>query len=148
MHLTLAFLGDTTEADISRVISVLQQLAANHSPFMFTLTGAGFFGSFTRPSVLWAGISCGSELPALQADIIKEMRTLGLQPDSKTFSPHLTIGRIKVYKPENLVDSFMRDYKNVELQETDVREIIYYESLLTPGGPVYKALGRFHLSGH
>jgi RNA 2',3'-cyclic 3'-phosphodiesterase len=148
MHLTLAFLGDTHEADIPRMITMLQQLATNHSPFIFTLTGAGFFGSSARPSVLWAGISPGSGLPALQSDIVKELRALGLQPDTKPFSPHLTIGRIKQYNPGTSVDTFMRDYKSVELQETDVREIIYYESILTPGGPVYKVLGRFQLSGH
>jgi 2'-5' RNA ligase len=148
MHLTLAFQGDTSDEDIPRIIKMLHQLAARHSPFVFTLKGAGFFGSSANPSVLWAGISPDSDLPAIQADIVKDLQSLGLQTDTKPFSPHLTIGRIKAFKSLPVVDTFMSSYKSVELQETDVREIIYYESILTSGGPLYKALGRFQLSGH
>ncbi|MFN8208348.1 MAG: RNA 2',3'-cyclic phosphodiesterase [Bacteroidales bacterium] len=148
LHLTLAFIGETTEADIPRVKIMMQQLASRHSPFMFTITGTGFFGNAGKPSVLWAGISSGSELALLQSDIVKELQSIGIRQDSKPFSPHLTIGRIKDYKPGPLPDKFMNSYSSVELQETDVREIIYYESVLTPGGPVYKAIGRFQLVGH
>jgi RNA 2',3'-cyclic 3'-phosphodiesterase len=148
LHLTLAFLGDTQEGDVPRVMEVLQQMAVSHPPFQFTLSGAGFFGSHSRPSVLWAGVSSGPEMQAIRAKIVKELKAFGIQTDLKPFFPHITIGRIRDFKPGTSVDAFMNSYKGIELQETDVREIIYYESLLTQGGPIYNAMGRFQLSGY
>jgi RNA 2',3'-cyclic 3'-phosphodiesterase len=147
MHLTLSFLGDTDEGHIPSICETLRASARDCPPFVFGIAGAGFFGSKISPRVLWAGISAPDCLFRLQVRIVKGLSEMGISTDEKKYSPHLTIGRIRTIDPACDVDGFLQSFDRMELQETEVREFLFLESILLPAGPLYKVIERFPLTG-
>jgi RNA 2',3'-cyclic 3'-phosphodiesterase len=49
-----------------------------------------------RPRVLWAGLATGAEAAAALATRVDEaVATLGFKREARTFSPHVTLGRVR-----------------------------------------------------
>lgn len=93
-HLTLKFLGDTPIVAIPAIQAALSAVA--WEPFAFTAGGGGFFPSALRPRVLWVGAGQGGrETCALAASIESALAGLGMAPDARPFTVHLTLARIK-----------------------------------------------------
>ena len=96
IHLTLKFLGDVAEGDLSELEVALAQAGQWHVPFTCTVGGLGCFPGVRKPRVVWIGVRepTGS-LAALQRDIDESLAPFGFQPEKRGFHPHLTLGRIK-----------------------------------------------------
>ena len=96
VHLTLKFLGDVAEADLSRVAEVLEKVRERHEPFEVALSGFGAFPSARRARIFWAGIGEGSErLRALARDVDVSLEPLGFEREARPYTPHLTLGRAR-----------------------------------------------------
>jgi hypothetical protein len=63
---------------------------------------------------------------------------MGVKLEDRPFNPHLTLGRIKNLKDLSSLKDLMAEYENSVIQKVFVDEVILYESLLLPSGPVYK----------
>ncbi len=93
LHVTLAFIG---EVEARRVDDALEAVtAANRAlagPFPVKL---GDFGSFGKAScaTLWQGFEDAGDLPALAADVRRELKARGFAIDDKRFVPHITLMR-------------------------------------------------------
>jgi 2'-5' RNA ligase len=96
LHLTLQFLGNVPEDQVSAVNSAMQNSVNGIGPFELVLEGTGVFPSVQRPRVLWVGIS-GDTAPLfkLQRQVQREMKLLGFEPENRKFSPHLTLARAR-----------------------------------------------------
>jgi 2'-5' RNA ligase len=145
MHLTLAFLGDTEDELIKVVSIMLKKVCTGFGGFRFDLTGAGVFRNYSEPRVIWAGIESNERLSQLHYKITIGLKDAGLRFEERKFSPHLTLGRIKSVSNPEVVRSALERYHDVKIQEVDVKEVILFESILKPTGPVYIPLGRFKL---
>ena len=96
IHLTLKFLGDVAEADLSGVADVLEAIRERHEPFEVALCGFGAFPSGRRARIFWAGIGEGSErLRALASDVELSLEPLGFEREARPYTPHLTLGRAR-----------------------------------------------------
>ena len=96
VHLTLKFLGDVAEADLSRVTEALETVRESHEPFEVTPSGFGAFPSARRARIFWAGIGEGSErLRALAHDVEASLEPLGFEREDRPYTPHLTLGRAR-----------------------------------------------------
>lgn len=62
------------------------------------------------------------------------------------FSPHLTIGRLKKVKSQDILKSLLQKYEDTDIQKIPVNEVILHESITRPAGPVYNALRKFRVS--
>jgi 2'-5' RNA ligase len=89
----------------------------------------------------------------LQKRIETAVRAIGLEPDHKNFSPHLTLGRIKDFvQPKNTSQRFdvtsIRSELNSAANEISqiARGIRLYRSRLSSQGAVYTVLHDFHFS--
>ena len=146
IHLTLKFLGSTPVDDIPAIIEACQKVAKNHQPFTMDFDRMGFFGSNHVPRVLWLGMNNQPQaLFDLEADLLDAFDNLGYMRDRQNFVPHLTVCRIK-----SLVDKqfFMQIYNTIEQKtylHADVKELVYYQSILQPTGPIYKVLKKIPL---
>lgn len=110
VHLTLKFLGEITPADVQSVFTVMEKVAANHHPFELFSASKGAFPSFRRPRVLWIGINQTnrSRLVQLQREVEQGMAEIGFPEEKRSFSPHLTIGRVRNPRGiETAVQQFM-----------------------------------------
>ena len=146
IHLTLKFLGNTPVEDIPAIIETCQKVAKNHQPFTMDFDRTGLFGSNRVPRVLWLGMNDQPKaLFDLENDLLDAFDDLGYLRDRQNFVPHLTVCRIK-----SLVDKqfFMQIYNSIEQKiylHADVKELVYYQSILQPTGPIYKVLKKIPL---
>ena len=146
IHITLVFLGDTEENRVREIDKLMRNLCSGFGEFEFFLKGAGVFRNLRDPRVIWAGISISPEMAELNERISAKLSETGIRLEERAFNPHLTLGRIKRLIDISALSELLDKYREKELQKVKVSEIILYESILRPAGPVYKPLGRYSLS--
>jgi 2'-5' RNA ligase len=137
IHLTLAFLGDTSEETIKYVSTMLSEISGGVSTFSFKISGIGVFRTLSNPRVIWAGIERSDELENLFRIIKSGLDGIGIAREEGSFKPHLTLGRIKQVKEKGDLEKLAKQFDKKVFQEVKVSEIIFYESLLRPTGSVY-----------
>ena len=85
LHLTLAFLGETT-----RVRDLEQAMTAiSFTPFELVIRSAGNF----HRSVQWAGVEPSPPLLQLVKDLQAQLKKQGFSTDERAFCPHITLAR-------------------------------------------------------
>lgn len=143
IHLTLAFLGDTEEDRIKVAAIMLKQQCSGFGEFDFNLSGTGVFKDFSDLRVIWIGIKESEKLAELHGRIKTGLEDTGFKTEDRPFRPHITIGRIKFLRNPGALRSAIEKYRDMEFQKVNVQEVILYESILKPTGPVYKPIGIF-----
>jgi 2'-5' RNA ligase len=146
MHLTLAFIGETSENTIRDISGMLKGICSAKDKFEFEVSGLGLFRNINDPRVVWAGINDQGNLRALFSTINAGLEQLGIQTEEKDFKPHLTLGRIKRLKDKDTLEKLLTLNKATIFQYVEVKEVIYYESVLQQTGPLYIPIKVFKLS--
>jgi RNA 2',3'-cyclic 3'-phosphodiesterase len=142
MHLTLAFLGEVPQDFIEAAKTRLVDVAQQHRAFRAQLKGLGAFPSPSRARVVWVGMEQGKdEVCGLQADVVKALRSVGYQPERRPFSPHLTIGRLRI--PDDVSPATAVEF---ESESFTVGRVALFRSVLQPAGPVYSVLAELPLA--
>ena len=96
LHLTLKFLGNVAEDDLSRVKQSLGQLRGRHEPFEVETSGFGSFPSARKARILWAGVGEGSgPLRAVAQSVDDLLESAGFEREARPYVPHLTLGRAR-----------------------------------------------------
>lgn len=142
-HITLKFFGKTPEEKLPDIQKALQEVASGYQTFTLTMTGTGIFGSSYKPRVIWFGTENNETLKQLGEKILNALDEAGFPRDRQNFVPHLTIGRIRKIEHKKNFQEAITAHRHDFLQECTVDKIILYESLLKPGGVVYKPLMKF-----
>jgi RNA 2',3'-cyclic 3'-phosphodiesterase len=146
MHITLAFLGDTSEEMIREISVMLRELCSNFGKFVFTLSSLGVFKSLNDPKVIWVGIEDSEKLTDLFKLIKTGLDKLEVPTEEREFKPHLTLGRIKWIKDKRPLQDLLKKYSDYKFQGVNVTEVIFYESILQQTGPLYIPIKVFRLS--
>ncbi len=102
LHLTLRFIGDVAENVAADVRTELARVKAE--PFDFTVDGTGCFGEGRKARVLWAGIEANEALNHLQKKVEIAVEHAGLEPETRKFTPHVTLARLRHPKPDRVRD--------------------------------------------
>jgi 2'-5' RNA ligase len=147
LHLTLKFLGDTTLHQVDDLKAILKKISARSNVFSFRLKGLAFFKNKGIPRVLFIGIEEGEALQQLAAEINLQLFALGFEKENRPFSPHLTLARLKFLKDKRNFYNAIDKYRDTDIQSIVIHEIILYQSILKPAGPIYKPLEIFRLEG-
>ena len=143
IHLTLKFLGDVSPANMEILMNMLRAEASRQASFSITIGELSAFPSPRRPRVLWIGGSAPPQLIALARLVEAETRKLGYTPESRPFSPHLTLGRVSQnaspLQVRQIADT-LAGMKVGFLGNADVNAVVLFKSVLTPQGAEYSAL--------
>ena len=144
IHLTLSFLGNIRVKDTHHLIESLEKKITSND-FQLTITGTGVFPSSKSPKVLWLGISKVIDgLILLQSQVEESIREFKDNYENNTFTPHISIARIRKLHSKIDVLPFMNSvYSPIEL---DVNSICLYESKLSPEGTQYTVLHAFPIN--
>lgn len=137
MHITIAFLGDTDEKIIPSITGIIKQTAHDSPAFELIFRGTGVFKNLRDPRVIWIGTEANPVLQNIKIRIEDELAGFGFKKENREFRPHLTLGRIKWIKNTLALEKAIQLYKDQEVQRELISELIYYESILKPEGPVY-----------
>jgi 2'-5' RNA ligase len=141
LHLTLQFLGYIEETVVDQIKAGLQSVAGEYQPFELPVHGAGAFPNETRPRVIWVGCNdAAGRLKALAQSVQAAMQPLGFEPEHREFSAHLTLGRIKVPRPDTALTRAVESLKNTAFGTLRVEAIHFVESQLHPEGSIYSKL--------
>lgn len=142
-HLTLKFLGATPADRLRSVADICARVASARRPSPIALEGAGAFPSRRRVRVLWIGIADpGRLLSALASDLDAGFEPLGYAPETRAFTPHLTLARFD--PPARLGSLPTLDLGVLPPFEVDGVEL--YRSRLSPKGARYEMMERFPLA--
>jgi len=147
IHVTLKFFGETPEEKIPDISTMLNAIAGSYKPFTIRLQKVGIFGSSYQPRVVWFGIDDGTSLVAMAKDAIRKAEKIGFESDRQNFVPHLTIGRIKNIRDKKSFQAVVDRYRDSFIQDQPVGEVILFESILRPQGPLYVPLVTCSLRG-
>lgn len=149
IHLTLKFFGDLFQDDVTRISEVVGRLARDSHPMELNIGLPGGFPTLKRPRVLWLGIGGDTlRLTTLQAALEKELEEAGFPGDTRSFKPHLTVGRARSRGGVITgTEAVMENAGKLEASRFDVRELILFKSELKPGGAVYTKVAGFPFRG-
>jgi 2'-5' RNA ligase len=88
LHLTLAFIGDTTK--VTTVKQVMD--CVNSMPIKIKLAG---LGKFPRPGgdIYWVGVEKNEALDELHNQLVSKLIEAGFTMEKRPYKPHLTLGR-------------------------------------------------------
>lgn len=141
-HFTLRFIGEVPDEDVDQVAAAAEGAWGETAPQDVSLRGVGTFPHLRRPRVVWVGVRQGGEVieklyEALNANL---ERALGLEPEGKPFTPHLTIGRVKVPRPDPALADGVAGMTEAEAGVFRPAAFVLYQSQLTRSGPIYRAL--------
>lgn len=145
-HLTFRFLGNTTSDQIENIKSKLENITGKYKSFPLNLKGLGYFESKGKPRVLFVKTEKSQTLEMLAEEIKNHIIPFGFKEGNLEFKPHLTLGRIKFMKDKNSLISMLQNFEDTEIQKIYVSEIIFYQSILSSTGPVYKPIKIFKLN--
>jgi RNA 2',3'-cyclic 3'-phosphodiesterase len=145
IHITLVFLGDTENIMIKAISSMLKEKCAGSGRFELIIKGLGVFRDMHDPRIIWTGIEPSGKLSDLNNLIVKGLKGLNIKMENRPYNPHLTLGRIKHLNDKEVLKSLLEQFQNSEMQIIHVDEVILYESILLPTGPLYKPLERVNL---
>lgn len=99
-HITLRFIGDVDGRTADEIVDRLDRI--DRPEFSLSLNSIGSFGS-KKPHSIWAGVTPAPEMYALQGEIERICQRIGLPPDPRKFTPHVTLARLKASRVEDVV---------------------------------------------
>lgn len=141
-HLTLQFLGDGIPDE--RLTDIRDALATIHADaFTMALRGVGHFGG----RALWAGVDAPPALAALHRQVGEAMRAVGFPPDTRRFSPHITLARLRDTSGRRELDAFLAQHAGFSTESFPVEAFALFSSQLTPQGARYTIQAEFPLFG-
>ncbi|WP_309493619.1 RNA 2',3'-cyclic phosphodiesterase [Candidatus Hecatella orcuttiae] len=139
LHFTLRFLGELSPSTLKAVVEELGKL--RFQPFPVRLQGLGAFPSVRRINVVWVGMSEGAEkLGEIAKNLEAGLRRIGIPPDPKGFSPHLTLARVKTGKNREELSRLLAQHSQTPVGRMEVKAVRLKRSILTPKGPRYSTV--------
>lgn len=132
-HITLRFIGDVDGRTADEIVDRLDRI--DRPEFPLTLTGIGSFGS-KKPHSVWAGVAPSVEIHALQAEIERMCQRIGLPPDPRKFTPHVTLARLKNCRLDDVVH-YLSGRGNFQTAPFTVPRFVLMSSKESVGGGPY-----------
>lgn len=141
-HITLRFIGDVDGRTADEIVERLDRI--DRPEFQIRLDGIGSFGS-KKPHSVWAGVSPSPEMYALQAEIERICQRIGLPPDPRKFTPHVTLARMKSSRVDDVVH-YLSSRGNFQTSSFTVPRFVLLSSRESVGGGPYLTEEVFPLS--
>jgi 2'-5' RNA ligase len=95
LHITTKFIGEWPEDRVDAIKTALREVTIEDK-ISISVRGVGSFPDAQRPRVFWAGVEGGNALLKLAQSTEQALATLGVPVETRTYSPHLTLARVKV----------------------------------------------------
>ncbi|MGD0200636.1 MAG: RNA 2',3'-cyclic phosphodiesterase [Bryobacteraceae bacterium] len=139
IHLTTKFIGEWREERLGELEAALAALPAR-DPIEIQMRGLGFFPNPHHPRVFWAAVHAPAALAELVRQTEDALARLGIPRESRPFSPHLTLARIKEPAPMRSLQQAIASLPSTDFGSFTVDRFYLYQSRLSPAGSVYTRL--------
>jgi 2'-5' RNA ligase len=140
-HITLQFLGNTTQPQYECVVARLRELYGQ--PVPIRLDELGFFD---RAGIFFAGVALTPELLALQQHVTAATGLCGFLPEDHPYRPHITLARSKGRRRASGLELLKAKFhRQPRFTRFVADEFLLYESFTRPTGSVYEIRAHFRL---
>ncbi len=132
-HVTLRFIGDV-DADVARdVAETLGEIRRGPVPVRFD--DLSWFGG-DKLRALVVKVRPDPALVDLQAEQERRMRRIGLPPETRNFTPHVTLARLRGVKPRAVAD-YLAARGGLAVEGFTAPRFVLYSSRDSVGGGPY-----------
>jgi RNA 2',3'-cyclic 3'-phosphodiesterase len=146
LHITLKFIGHVGNEKLSPIQAALSSIHTAH-PIELHFRGMGFFPNERRPRAFWCGVAGSPNLAELAADIDRALVPLGIEAETRPFTPHLTLARFKSDEGVREMVHAANDMKSTDFGAATETNFHLYESLLKSTGAQYNRVASFPFVG-
>lgn len=133
IHITLKFLGEVAQDRLPRVCDALSGVSFH--PFPVT-AGAVTVNNPKRPHTVWSTIEDAGEGKNLFRLVGDALSPLGFVPETRGFTPHATLARVK--EPDPSLLAVLGTLGGATYGTCTIRGMKLKKSTLTPRGPIYE----------
>jgi len=146
LHLTLKFLGGIDETLVAPISTALNQQLRLFPRCTINANGLGVFPGLKQPRILWVGL-VGSQLVSLALKVETALAPLGFAPETRVFTPHLTIGRWRQVQraPQSLARQ-LDEWRTHDFGVSKITSVKFIQSVLKSEGASYSELTEVPLS--
>ena len=145
LHITTKFIGEWPDERLAELESALGALPSREA-MPIDIRGLGFFPNAHSPWVFWAAIHAPAGLAELAKETDQALGRLGVPPEPRPFSPHLTLARIKEPVPLERLRQAIAGLPSTEFGSFRADRFVLYQSRLNPSGSVYTKLSEYGLA--
>ena len=149
IHLTLKFLGNIAADMTGEITRAMEEAIQGISPFHLEVRELGVFPNLRRVQVAWVGISGEvDKLSQIQKRIETALTPLGFAPESRPFTPHLTLARLRDQASPDERQRFGQLIASTKFEVActiEVDAISLMRSQLTREGAIYSRISSVEL---
>lgn len=131
-HLTLRFIGDIDRRVAREIEDELAEIGREAVPISFS--GLATFGG-DKPHTLYAAVTPTRELIELQAEAERAVRRVGLKPEPRKFTPHVTLARLRSTSVLDVADYLALHGRDAHEHFTAERFALFSARETFGGGP-------------
>jgi RNA 2',3'-cyclic 3'-phosphodiesterase len=131
-HLTLRFIGDVDDTLAREVASLLGRVS--RPPLELRLDGLSSFGG-RRPRAVVASLAQTAALMELQAEHERLIQRVGLEPEGRKFTPHVTLARLRDSSSRQVADYLAARPFLAPLSFRVTRFVLFSARASVGGGP-------------
>jgi 2'-5' RNA ligase len=143
LHLTVRFIGEVDGALFLDIKNTLEEISI--SPFDIQLKGVGHFPPRGTPRVIWVGLGKSESVQLLRKKIDGALLRIGIEPEGRKFSAHITLARLK-NTPLQKVADFLSANGLFSQKPFQIDDFKLYSSTLTPKGAIHKVERVYYLN--
>jgi len=141
LHITTKFIGEWPDHRLAELKTALAALPAR-AAIQVRIHHLGFFPSPHAPRIFWCGIEAPG-LAELAGEPDRATAALGVEPETRAFSPYLTLARIKDRLNPQPLREAIAGLPELEFGSFVAAGFCLYQSQLRPGGSVYTKLAEY-----
>jgi RNA 2',3'-cyclic 3'-phosphodiesterase len=140
-HITLKFFGEIEEKKAWQIKESILFIENKHPSFVVTIKSIDAFPDKRRARVIVITLENGVDnIKNIYNDIEESVVALGVEKEKRSFTPHITLGRIKI--PSPLPDKAIKDIERISFVAGSV---VLFKSTLRPEGPLYNPVWELKL---
>ncbi|MEX0737496.1 MAG: RNA 2',3'-cyclic phosphodiesterase [Bacteroidota bacterium] len=143
-HITMKFLGDKEESQLSSLTSSLSASVQEIQSFALSFRHVGGFPTHDKPRIVWIGTDIPPVLATLHRHIEEVCLACGVEKDDRAFHPHATMGRVKgghnIHRLTEILKSIT--FEPLQFRCTEIRIM---RSELFPAGSHYTLMNAIPL---
>jgi RNA 2',3'-cyclic 3'-phosphodiesterase len=135
IHITVKFLGEVNDKKLQEVMDALARIV--FLPYPIT-TGSITVNNKNRPHTVWCTMQDTGESERLFVLIEDMLAPLGFARETRSFTPHATIARVKSFDPS--LFTALGALNAASYGSCRIHSMKLKKSTLLPQGPVYEDL--------
>ena len=132
-HITLRFIGDIGAGAARDIDETLGDIRRPIAPVRFE--GLSWFGG-DKPRAIVAKVKPEPALMDLQAEHERRLRRIGVEPETRKYTPHVTLARLRGVRQAS-VASYLTERGALSAEPFDAERFVLYSAREGSGGGPY-----------